>query len=119
MGPGCSEALCEPRNVGLSRVRGIGSLCYLAYGLGQRDFTVPERELWAVVTFTVLASAVLMPFRLHTAGVSEEQIARIGPYPRGHGLHPLNSLQWLATNPLQAASGLQGAKGLVTLDCQR
>lgn len=40
-------------------IRGIGSLYYLAYGLGQHDFPVPERELWAVVTFTVLASVVL------------------------------------------------------------
>ncbi|MEV7143830.1 cation:proton antiporter [Streptomyces tauricus] len=40
-------------------IRGIGSLYYLAYGLGQQDFPVPERELWAVVTFTVLVSVVL------------------------------------------------------------
>ncbi|OQD53082.1 cation transporter [Streptomyces phaeoluteigriseus] len=40
-------------------IRGIGSLYYLAYALGQQDFPVPERELWAVVTFTVLASVVL------------------------------------------------------------
>ncbi|MFI2780103.1 cation:proton antiporter [Streptomyces sp. ALB3] len=40
-------------------IRGIGSLYYLAYGLGQHDFPVPARELWAVVTFTVLASVVL------------------------------------------------------------
>ncbi len=40
-------------------VRGIGSLYYLAYALGQHGFVVPERELWAVVTFTVLASIVL------------------------------------------------------------
>jgi NhaP-type Na+/H+ or K+/H+ antiporter len=40
-------------------IRGIGSLYYLAYALGQHDFPVPERELWAVVTFTVLASVVL------------------------------------------------------------
>ncbi|MGW7263388.1 cation:proton antiporter [Streptomyces sp. NPDC054842] len=40
-------------------VRGIGSLYYLAYALGQHDFAVPQRELWAVVTFTVLASVVL------------------------------------------------------------
>lgn len=40
-------------------VRGIGSLYYLSYALGQHDFFVPERELWAVVTFTVLASVVL------------------------------------------------------------
>ena len=40
-------------------VRGIGSLYYLAYALGQHGFAVPQRELWAVVTFTVLASVVL------------------------------------------------------------
>ncbi|MET9549229.1 cation:proton antiporter [Streptomyces sp. NPDC006627] len=40
-------------------IRGIGSLYYLAYALGQQDFFVPQRELWAVVTFTVLASVVL------------------------------------------------------------
>ena len=40
-------------------IRGIGSLYYLAYGLGQEDFPVSERELWAVVAFTVLASVVL------------------------------------------------------------
>ncbi len=40
-------------------IRGIGSLYYLAYALGQHDFPVPARELWAVVTFTVLASVVL------------------------------------------------------------
>ncbi|MFH8791710.1 cation:proton antiporter [Streptomyces sp. NPDC017941] len=40
-------------------IRGIGSLYYLAYALGQQDFLVPQRELWAVVTFTVLVSVVL------------------------------------------------------------
>ncbi|GAA3005135.1 cation:proton antiporter [Streptomyces fulvorobeus] len=40
-------------------IRGIGSLYYLAYALGQHDFPVPARELWAVVTFTVLTSVVL------------------------------------------------------------
>ncbi|MEU3792423.1 cation:proton antiporter [Streptomyces fructofermentans] len=40
-------------------IRGIGSLYYLAYALGEHDFPVPQRELWAVVTFTVLASVVL------------------------------------------------------------
>jgi NhaP-type Na+/H+ or K+/H+ antiporter len=40
-------------------IRGIGSLYYLAYALGRHDFPVPERELWAVVTFTVLASVLL------------------------------------------------------------
>jgi NhaP-type Na+/H+ or K+/H+ antiporter len=40
-------------------IRGIGSLYYLAYALGQHAFPVSARELWAVVTFTVLASVVL------------------------------------------------------------
>ncbi|QIJ66023.1 cation:proton antiporter [Streptomyces sp. JB150] len=40
-------------------IRGIGSLYYLAYALGQQGFAVPAREVWAVVTFTVLASVVL------------------------------------------------------------
>ncbi|MFB9467187.1 cation:proton antiporter [Streptomyces cinereospinus] len=40
-------------------IRGIGSLYYLAYALGQHAFPVPQRELWAVVTFTVLASVIL------------------------------------------------------------
>ncbi|MET9443758.1 cation:proton antiporter [Streptomyces sp. NPDC006610] len=40
-------------------IRGIGSLFYLAYALGIEGFGVPARELWAVVTFTVLASVAL------------------------------------------------------------
>ncbi|MFD6416570.1 cation:proton antiporter [Streptomyces sp. NPDC060194] len=40
-------------------IRGIGSLYYLAYALGQTGFPVPDDELWAVVAFTVLASVVL------------------------------------------------------------
>lgn len=40
-------------------IRGIGSLYYLAYALGHHDFPVPARELWAVVTFTVLVSVVV------------------------------------------------------------
>ncbi|MEV0390945.1 cation:proton antiporter [Nonomuraea sp. NPDC050643] len=40
-------------------IRGIGSLFYLAYALGQADFGVPAEELWAVTGFTVLASVVL------------------------------------------------------------
>ncbi|WP_405920661.1 cation:proton antiporter [Streptomyces longwoodensis] len=40
-------------------VRGIGSLYYLAYALGHHGLAVPQRELWAVVTFAVLASVVL------------------------------------------------------------
>ncbi|MFF9864704.1 MULTISPECIES: cation:proton antiporter [unclassified Streptomyces] len=40
-------------------IRGIGSLYYLAHALGSEDFHVPPEELWAVVTFTVLASVAL------------------------------------------------------------
>ncbi|UBU09666.1 cation:proton antiporter domain-containing protein [Nonomuraea gerenzanensis] len=40
-------------------IRGIGSLFYLAYALGQADFGVPAEELWAVTGFTVVASVVL------------------------------------------------------------
>ncbi|MGW0817844.1 cation:proton antiporter [Streptomyces viridiviolaceus] len=40
-------------------IRGIGSLFYLAHALGTEGFHVPAEDLWAVVTFTVLASVVL------------------------------------------------------------
>ncbi|WP_184792167.1 cation:proton antiporter [Streptomyces sp. 3211] len=40
-------------------IRGIGSFFYLAYALGEADFAAPTRELWAVVTFTVLLSVLL------------------------------------------------------------
>ncbi|WP_371589304.1 cation:proton antiporter domain-containing protein [Streptomyces virginiae] len=40
-------------------IRGIGSFFSLAYALGDADFAAPARELWAVVTFTVLLSVVL------------------------------------------------------------
>ncbi|MEU4574427.1 cation:proton antiporter [Nonomuraea sp. ATR24] len=40
-------------------IRGVGSLFYLAFALGQADFGVPADELWAVTGFTVLASVVL------------------------------------------------------------
>ncbi len=40
-------------------IRGIGSLFYLAYALGQADFGVSAEELWAVVSFTVVASVLL------------------------------------------------------------
>ncbi|MDP9844779.1 NhaP-type Na+/H+ or K+/H+ antiporter [Streptosporangium lutulentum] len=51
-----------PRERGVTAffgIRGIGSLFYLAYALGQADFGVPADELWAVVAFTVLASLVV------------------------------------------------------------
>lgn len=40
-------------------IRGIGSVYYLAYALGHADFGVPAQELWAIATFTILASVVL------------------------------------------------------------
>jgi len=40
-------------------IRGIGSLFYLAYALGQADFGVPAAELWAVIAFTILVSLVV------------------------------------------------------------
>ncbi|WP_449486301.1 cation:proton antiporter [Streptomyces avidinii] len=43
-------------------IRGIGSFFYLAYALGEADFAAPARELWAVVTFTVLLSVLVHGF---------------------------------------------------------
>lgn len=40
-------------------IRGIGSLFYLAYALGQGHFTEYADELWAVVALTVVASVML------------------------------------------------------------
>ncbi|WP_455354922.1 cation:proton antiporter [Streptomyces sp. SYSU K217416] len=40
-------------------IRGIGSVYYLAFALGESTFGGFERELWAVVTFTVLVSVVV------------------------------------------------------------
>ncbi|MEV5327762.1 cation:proton antiporter [Nonomuraea fastidiosa] len=40
-------------------IRGIGSLFYLAYALGEADFGVPAEELWAVTGFTIVVSVVL------------------------------------------------------------
>lgn len=39
-------------------IRGIGSLFYLAYALGQSSVGVPDEELWAVISFVVLVSVV-------------------------------------------------------------
>ncbi|MFI0355420.1 cation:proton antiporter [Actinomadura sp. 9N407] len=49
----------ERRAIAFFGVRGIGSLFYLAYALGQADFGVDPAELWAVVAFTVLGSVCL------------------------------------------------------------
>lgn len=40
-------------------IRGIGSVFYLAYALGQGDLRAFQDELWAVVTFIVLLSVML------------------------------------------------------------
>ncbi|MYT79294.1 MULTISPECIES: cation:proton antiporter [unclassified Streptomyces] len=40
-------------------IRGIGSIFYLAYAFGERDFGMYEREMLAVVVFAVLISTVL------------------------------------------------------------
>lgn len=45
--------------VALFGIRGIGSLFYLSYALGQDSFGGLERELWAVVALTVVISVVL------------------------------------------------------------
>ncbi|MDX3516154.1 cation:proton antiporter [Streptomyces caniscabiei] len=45
--------------VSLFGIRGIGSLFYLSYALGQNSFSGLERELWAIVAFTVVISVVL------------------------------------------------------------
>ncbi|WP_028814987.1 cation:proton antiporter [Streptomyces flavidovirens] len=45
--------------VSLFGIRGIGSLFYLSYALGQNSFSGLERELWTLVAFTVVVSVVL------------------------------------------------------------
>ncbi|MDX2401584.1 cation:proton antiporter [Streptomyces microflavus] len=40
-------------------IRGIGSLFYLAYALGEGEFGAYAREMWAVVVFAVLISVVV------------------------------------------------------------
>lgn len=40
-------------------IRGIGSVFYLAYALGEADLRAFQEELWAVVTFIVLLSVML------------------------------------------------------------
>ncbi|MFJ4815989.1 cation:proton antiporter [Streptomyces sp. NPDC088801] len=45
--------------VALFGIRGIGSLFYLSYALGQDSFGGLERELWAIVALTVVISVVL------------------------------------------------------------
>jgi NhaP-type Na+/H+ or K+/H+ antiporter len=45
--------------IALFGIRGIGSLFYLSYALGQDSFGGLARELWAAVAFTVVISVVL------------------------------------------------------------
>ncbi|GAB7192610.1 cation:proton antiporter [Kineococcus sp. NUM-3379] len=54
---GTSAGPWERRVIGAFGVRGIGSLYYLAYALGEADF--PAEPLWAVVGFTVALSVLL------------------------------------------------------------
>jgi hypothetical protein len=49
----------ESAVVALFGIRGIGSLFYLSYALGQDSFGGLERELWAIVALTVVISVVL------------------------------------------------------------
>lgn len=45
--------------ISLFGIRGIGSLFYVAYAFGQDTFSGMERQVWAVVAFTVVASVML------------------------------------------------------------
>ncbi|MGW0560570.1 cation:proton antiporter [Streptomyces sp. NPDC003016] len=51
--------LRERAVISLFGIRGIGSLFYVAYAFGQNTFSGLEREVWAVVAFTVLTSVML------------------------------------------------------------
>ncbi|GGV63677.1 cation transporter [Streptomyces griseoloalbus] len=69
-------------------IRGIGSLFYLAHALGHAGFDVPAERLWAVVTFTVLASVVLhgvsatpVISRLDRLRLRRARVDRAGPEP--------------------------------------
>ncbi|MEU4179661.1 cation:proton antiporter [Streptomyces sp. NPDC026589] len=55
-GPGRPE---ERAAIAFFGIRGIGSLFYLAYAFGKGDFGPYEREMWAVVVFSVLISVVV------------------------------------------------------------
>jgi sodium/hydrogen antiporter len=52
---GGSAAPLERRVIGFFGIRGIGSIYYLAYATTAHDFPEADR-MWAIVTFTVLAS---------------------------------------------------------------
>ncbi|MFB4319089.1 cation:proton antiporter [Actinomadura sp. 21ATH] len=49
----------ERRVIAFFGVRGVGSLFYVAFALGQADFGVAPESLWAVVAFTVVGSVCL------------------------------------------------------------
>lgn len=55
---GAPVVVAERRSIAFFGVRGIGSFYYLAYALGQAGFADTDL-LWAMVTFTVLASIVI------------------------------------------------------------
>ncbi|MEU1849356.1 cation:proton antiporter [Streptomyces sp. NPDC019990] len=55
----CAVGQKERAVVALFGIRGIGSLFYLSYALGQDSFGGLERELWAIVALTVVISVVL------------------------------------------------------------
>jgi NhaP-type Na+/H+ or K+/H+ antiporter len=63
-------------------IRGIGSLYYLAYALGQHGFPVSSREVWAVVTFTVLASVVLHGVTAGPVVTRLDRLRSTAPPPR-------------------------------------
>jgi NhaP-type Na+/H+ or K+/H+ antiporter len=44
--------------VGFFGVRGIGSIYYVGYATGHMEF-INESQLWALVTYTIFASAIL------------------------------------------------------------
>ncbi|WP_329538733.1 cation:proton antiporter [Streptomyces sp. NBC_01358] len=62
-------------------IRGIGSLFYLAYALGEGPFARYADELWAVVAFTILASVLLHGA---TATPVIRYLDRRRSQPRGH-----------------------------------
>jgi sodium/hydrogen antiporter len=67
-------------------IRGIGSLYYLAYGLGSAGFAHHE-ELWAIVVTTILLSSVVhsltAPFAMRRLSPSGEAVVERAPAPAG------------------------------------
>ncbi|MEU5284301.1 cation:proton antiporter [Streptomyces sp. CA-278952] len=70
-------------------IRGIGSLFYLAYALGEGEFGPYAREMWAVVVFAVLISVVVhgvaaapvTSYLDRRSAESSRRDARTGPGP--------------------------------------